>query len=44
MTALAIGPVAVVWLASQGSYSYFFPRYLLFTVGAWAPVSVSCVT
>jgi len=36
MTALAIGPVAVVWLASQGSYSYFFPRYLLFTVGAWA--------
>ena len=36
MTALAVGPVAVVWLASQGSYSYFFPRYLLFTVGAWA--------
>src|SRR6185312_6653798 len=36
MTALAIGPVAAVWLGSQGSYSYFFPRYLLFTVGAWA--------
>jgi len=36
MTALAIGPVAAVWLVSQGSYSYFFPRYLLFTVGAWA--------
>ena len=36
LTALAIGPVAVVWLISQGSYSYFFPRYLLFTVGAWA--------
>jgi hypothetical protein len=36
MTALAIGPVAVVWLISQGSYSYFFPRYLLFTVAAWA--------
>jgi mannosyltransferase len=36
MTVLAVGPVAVVWLASQGSYSYFFPRYLLFTVGAWA--------
>ena len=36
MTTLAVGPVAVVWLASQGSYSYFFPRYLLFTVGAWA--------
>jgi mannosyltransferase len=36
MTAVAIGPVAAVWLASQGAYSYFFPRYLLFTVGAWA--------
>jgi mannosyltransferase len=36
MTALAIGPVAVVWLASQGAHSYFFPRYLLFTAGAWA--------
>ncbi len=36
LTALAIGPVAAVWLMSQGSYSYFFPRYLLFTVGAWA--------
>ena len=36
MTALAIGPVVAVWLLSQGSYSYFFPRYLLFTVGAWA--------
>jgi mannosyltransferase len=36
MTALAVGPVAAVWLASQGAYSYFFPRYLLFTVGAWA--------
>ncbi len=36
LTALAIGPVAAVWLVSQGSYSYFFPRYLLFTVGAWA--------
>jgi mannosyltransferase len=36
LTALAIGPVAAVWVMSQGSYSYFFPRYLLFTVGAWA--------
>jgi mannosyltransferase len=36
MTAIAVGPVAAVWLVSQGSYSYFFPRYLLFTVGAWA--------
>ena len=36
MTAIAIAPVAAVWLVSQGSYSFFFPRYLLFTVGAWA--------
>jgi mannosyltransferase len=35
-TAIAVLPVAVVWLASQGQYSYFFPRYLLLTVGAWA--------
>ena len=36
MTAVAIAPVAAVWLVSQGTYSFFFPRYLLFTVGAWA--------
>ena len=36
MTAVAIVPVAAVWLVSQGSYSFFFPRYLLFTVAAWA--------
>jgi mannosyltransferase len=36
MTAIAIAPVAAVWLVSQGSYSFFFPRYLLFGVGAWA--------
>jgi len=36
MTAVAVAPVAAVWLVSQGSYSVFFPRYLLFTVGAWA--------
>jgi mannosyltransferase len=35
-TAIAVLPVAAVWLASQGPYSYFFPRYLLLTVGAWA--------
>ena len=34
--ALAILPVASVWLISQGPHSYFFPRYLLFTVAAWA--------
>ena len=36
MTVIAAVPVAAVWVASQGSYSYFFPRYLLLTVGAWA--------
>jgi mannosyltransferase len=35
-TAIAVFPVAVVWLVSQGPHSYFFPRYLLLTVGAWA--------
>ena len=35
-SAIAIVPVAVLWGASQGAVSYFFPRYLLFTVGAWA--------
>ncbi len=34
-TAIAVLPVAAVWMASQGPYSYFFPRYLLLTVGAW---------
>jgi mannosyltransferase len=35
-TAIAVLPVAAVWLVSQGPYSYFFARYLLLTVGAWA--------
>ncbi len=35
-TSLAVLPVATVWLVSQGAHSYFFPRYLLFTVAAWA--------
>jgi len=35
-TAIAIGPVIVAWGVSQGAVSYFFPRYLLLTVGAWA--------
>jgi mannosyltransferase len=36
VTAIAVMPVVAVWLASQGTYSYFFPRYLLLTGGAWA--------
>jgi mannosyltransferase len=35
-TTLAIMPVAAVWLVSQGPHAFFFPRYLLSTVGAWA--------
>ena len=35
-TAVAVMPVAVVWLVSQGPHSYFVPRYLLLTAGAWA--------
>jgi len=36
MTAIAVVPVAVVWLVSQGPFSYFMARYLLLTVVAWA--------
>jgi mannosyltransferase len=35
-TAVTVLPVAAVWAVSQGAYSYFFPRYLLFAVAAWA--------
>jgi mannosyltransferase len=35
-TALAVVPVVAVWLVSQGAHSFFFPRYLLTTVAAWA--------
>jgi len=38
MTAVAVLPVAAVWLISEGPHSYFFPRYLLMTVAAWAVV------
>jgi mannosyltransferase len=36
VTAIAVVPVTAVWLVSQGPHSYFFPRYLLLTVAAWA--------
>jgi mannosyltransferase len=35
-TAVALTPLVVVWLASLGQLSYFFPKYLLFTLPAWA--------
>ena len=43
-TAIAVVPVAVVWLVSQGPHSYFFPRYLLLTVGAWAILAGICLS
>jgi mannosyltransferase len=36
MTAMAVLPAGALWLLSQGPHSYFFGRYLLFTIGAWA--------
>lgn len=35
-TAMTVLPTVAVWVVSQGDYSYFFPRYLLFTVATWA--------
>jgi mannosyltransferase len=36
-TWMALLPVAVVWIVSRaGEMSYFLPRYLLFTLPAWA--------
>jgi len=35
-TAGALLPVVAVWIISQGPQSYFWPRYLLYTVISWA--------
>jgi mannosyltransferase len=35
-TAGAVVPVAAVWVISQGPQSYFWPRYLLYTIIFWA--------
>lgn len=35
-TAWAVAPPLMVWLASQGSHSYFFYRYLLVSIPGWA--------
>ncbi|WP_160161787.1 glycosyltransferase family 39 protein [Embleya hyalina] len=43
---LAVLPVVVVWLVSQGGQSYWLARYLLFIVPAWALVAgavLSCL-
>jgi mannosyltransferase len=33
---VALLPIVLVWIVSQGSSHYFFDRYLLFTLPAWA--------
>jgi mannosyltransferase len=38
-TVVALVPPLVVWIASAGSLSYFFPKYLLFSLPAWAVLS-----
>ncbi|GAA3367760.1 hypothetical protein GCM10020367_65540 [Streptomyces sannanensis] len=35
-TALAVLPPLVIWVASHGQISYFYFRYMLFTLPAWA--------
>jgi mannosyltransferase len=35
-TVLAVAPPLLVWLASSGTLAYFFPKYLLFSLPAWA--------
>ena len=34
-TAIAVLPAIAVWVVSQGPDSYFFPRYVLFSVTGW---------
>ncbi|MFD9033494.1 glycosyltransferase family 39 protein [Streptomyces sp. NPDC059567] len=36
VTAMAVLPVLALWTVSHGDISYFFYRYLLFTLPAWA--------
>jgi mannosyltransferase len=35
-TVVAVTPMLAVWLASSGEVNYFFSKYLLFTLPAWA--------
>ncbi|WP_441245711.1 glycosyltransferase family 39 protein [Kitasatospora sp. McL0602] len=41
---MAILPIALVWLISQSSSHYFFDRYLLFTLPAWALLAANVLT
>ncbi|MEY9861238.1 mannosyltransferase [Catenulispora sp. GAS73] len=36
MAIIVLLPMVIVWEASQGSVTYFFPKYLMFTIPAWA--------
>jgi mannosyltransferase len=37
--AMATLPIAAVWIVSHGATSYWMPRYLMFTLPAWALVA-----
>ncbi|GJF29579.1 membrane protein [Kitasatospora sp. NE20-6] len=41
---VAILPIPLVWLVSQGGTAYFLDRYLLFTVPGWAVLAAAGLT
>ncbi|MFC8719148.1 glycosyltransferase family 39 protein [Kitasatospora sp. NPDC057198] len=41
---IAVVPIPLLWLASQGHTSYFIDRYLLFTLPAWIIVAAAGLT
>jgi mannosyltransferase len=41
---MAVAPIVLVWLVSQGSTAYFLDRYLLFTVPAWSVLAGAGLT
>jgi mannosyltransferase len=43
-TALALVPMFITWLLSQGHIHYFFSKYLLFTIPAWAVLAGAALT
>ena len=43
VTAVAAAPIVAIWLASLLSINYFFSKYLLFTLPAWAVLAAAGV-
>ncbi|WP_052681718.1 glycosyltransferase family 39 protein [Saccharothrix sp. ST-888] len=41
---MAVLPIVLIWLISQGSTAYFLDRYLLFTLPAWAVLAGAGLT